>query len=143
MHCPISKSQYEYPSLDCFAHTLPTLPKCLGLTMDCFIIYLFVCDTCWKLHHPSELNNLKTPYCDAEDCPGLLYIQKLLADSSSKCMPTKILPHVPLEHVLQQISFSQASGTGFNIGMVPMMSQWLCCQYMIVASTLSLILTSP
>lgn len=74
----------EYPSLDHFTHTLPTLPKCLGLTTDNFIVYLFVCDICWKLHHPSDLGNLAIPHCNAEDCPGLLYTQKQLADGSSK-----------------------------------------------------------
>lgn len=93
----------EYPGLDRFARTLPTLLKRLGLTTDNFIVYLFVCNVCWKLHHPSQLNDLETSHCNTEDCPGLLYTQKQLADGSSKRTPTKILPYVPPERALQRI----------------------------------------
>lgn len=78
----------KYPGLDRFAHTLLTLLKHLGLTTDHFIVYLFVGNICWKLHHPSELNNLETPHCNAEDCPGL---------------PTNIVLYVPPECALQWI----------------------------------------
>jgi len=92
-----------YPGLDCFAQTLPTLLRRLGLTTDHFIVYLFVCDACWKLHHPSELKDLESPNCDVEDCTGLLYTQKRLSDGSSKRTPTKIVPYVPPKRALQRI----------------------------------------
>jgi hypothetical protein len=93
----------DYPGLNTFARTLPTLLKCLGLSAEHFIVYLFVCDTCWKLHHPSELNDLATPYCEIQNCPRILHTHKRLLDGSMKHTPTKIVPYVPPEHALQRL----------------------------------------
>ncbi|KAG2130249.1 hypothetical protein DEU56DRAFT_757923 [Suillus clintonianus] len=94
--------EIEYPGLDEYAHTLPTLLKRLGLSADQFIIYFFICDVCWKLHHPSVLSELKSPNCTVDDCEGALYTQKRLSDGTTKRTPTKIVPYVPPEHALQQ-----------------------------------------
>ncbi|KAG0693990.1 hypothetical protein DFH29DRAFT_881020 [Suillus ampliporus] len=92
----------EYPGLDNFACTLPTLLRRLGLSTDQFIVYVFVCDICWKLHHPSELSELLSPDCTVADCDGSLYTSKRLTDGTLKRTPTKIVPYVPPERALQQ-----------------------------------------
>lgn len=92
----------EYPGLDNFARTLPTLLRRLGLSTDQFIVYFFVCDICWKLHHPSELSELLSPDCTVADCDGTLYTSKRLADGTLKRTPTKIVPYVPPERALQR-----------------------------------------
>ncbi|KIK44122.1 hypothetical protein CY34DRAFT_54623, partial [Suillus luteus UH-Slu-Lm8-n1] len=92
----------EYPGLDNFARTLPTLLRRLGLSTDQFIVYFFVCDICWKLHHPSELSELLSPDCTVADCDGTLYTSKRLADGTLKRTPIKIVPYVPPERALQR-----------------------------------------
>ncbi|KAG1725168.1 uncharacterized protein EDB91DRAFT_1254905 [Suillus paluster] len=117
----------EYPGLDNFARTLPTLLKCLGLSMDQFIIYFFVCDICWKLHHPSVLSELESPECTIDDCDGTLYRQKCLSDGTLKRTPMKLVPYVPPERALQRLflrpgkweQFQHWRGPEDQLGLVP------------------------
>ncbi|KAH7917473.1 hypothetical protein BV22DRAFT_1026280 [Leucogyrophana mollusca] len=90
------------PGLENFACTLPTVLKRLGLSTEGFIVYFFICDTCWRLHHPATLLDLDSPSCEAEGCNGLLYTQKTLAGGTVKRTPTKIVPYVPPERALQR-----------------------------------------
>ena len=45
----------EIPGLETMAQMLWTAEKRLGLNLDDFIVYLFLCDKCWKAHNPLEL----------------------------------------------------------------------------------------
>ncbi|KAF7372033.1 hypothetical protein MVEN_00061600 [Mycena venus] len=67
----------DFPGLSNFARTLPTVEKRLGVLTDEIIIYLFLCNACWKPHYPQELSKLKTPHCDQPDCSGTLYTKAI------------------------------------------------------------------
>lgn len=93
----------DYPGISNFARTLPTVEKRLGLSTDDFIIYLFICDVCWKPHFPKELATLETPDCDQPNCSGHLYTVKRLSNGSEKRTPILTLPFVPPGKAIQRM----------------------------------------
>jgi hypothetical protein len=61
-----------FEGLTAMARTLATAERRLGISTDQFITYFFLCDVCWKLHHPSDLPKLQTHACDEDGCTGKL-----------------------------------------------------------------------
>lgn len=94
---------FEIPGLETMAQTLRTAEKRLGLDLDDFIVYLFLCDKCWKAHDPSELYMLASPECSVEDCIGRLYDSKILTGGTEKRTPTLMVPFVPPDRAIQRI----------------------------------------
>jgi hypothetical protein len=93
----------EIPGLETMAQTLRTAEKRLGLDLDDFIVYLFLCDKCWRPHNPSELYKLSSPECSVEDCAGCLYESKTLSGGAEKRTPTLMVPFVPPDRAIQRI----------------------------------------
>ena len=92
-----------FEGLSTMARTLTTAERCLGICMDHFITYFFLCDVCWKLHHPSDLSKLHSPSCDQDACVGTLYTSKRLSGEMEKRTPIKIMPYVRLKKVVQHL----------------------------------------
>jgi hypothetical protein len=93
----------HFEGLATMARTLTTAERRLGICTDHFITYFFLCNVCWKLHHPSDLPKLLAPTCDRENCSGTLYTLKQLSDGSKKRTPTKIMPYVRLKTAIQHL----------------------------------------
>ncbi|KAJ6530158.1 hypothetical protein B0H19DRAFT_1273823 [Mycena capillaripes] len=93
----------EYCGLENFATTLTTVEKRLGVSTDELIIYLFLCDSCWKPHFPEELAKLQNHQCDQPDCDGTLYTVKRLSNGVEKRIPVLTLPFVPPEKAIQRM----------------------------------------
>ncbi|KAF7372110.1 Transposase family Tnp2 protein [Mycena venus] len=85
----------DFPGLSNFSRTLPTVEKRLGVLTDEIIIYLFLCDACWKPHYLQELSKLKTPHCDQPECSGTLYTVKRLSGGTEKEDPRSDSPLCP------------------------------------------------
>ena len=81
-------SNVSFDGLDRMAHTLATAEKQLGISINKFVIYYFICNICWKLHHPSELTQLLDPTCDKPGCSDTLYTTKWLSGGTIKRTPT-------------------------------------------------------
>ncbi|KAI0062605.1 hypothetical protein BV25DRAFT_1915767 [Artomyces pyxidatus] len=95
------RTAVEIPGLDKMARTLPTVERHLGLDANTFLVYYFLCDTCWFRHHPSELDKLDGPGCIQPYCSGTLYEEKTLANGKVRRIPVKVLPTCPIEPILQ------------------------------------------
>jgi hypothetical protein len=93
----------EIPGLLNMAQTLRTAEKRLGLYLDDFIVYLFLCDKCWKVHNPSELYRLPSPECSVNDCTGKLYKSKIVSGGTEKRTLTLMVPFVPPNRAIQYI----------------------------------------
>jgi hypothetical protein len=93
----------HFEGLSTMARTLTTTERRLGICTDRFITYFFLCDVCWKLHHPSDLSKLHSPTCDQDGCAGTLYTSKRLSSGSDKRTPTKIMPYVRLKKAVQHL----------------------------------------
>jgi hypothetical protein len=93
----------DYPGLENFATTLPTVEKRLGVSTNTLITYLFLCNVCWKPHFPEELAELQHSDCDQSDCTGTLYTVKRLSGGVEKRTPTLTLPFVPPEKAIQRM----------------------------------------
>ncbi|KAJ7603249.1 hypothetical protein DFH06DRAFT_1114701 [Mycena polygramma] len=98
-----SAAGLDFPGLDNFARTLPTVEKRLGVSTDSLIIYLFLCDVCWKPHFPEELAHLEDSHCNEPDCSGTLYTVKRLSSGVEKRTPVLTLPFVPPERAIQRM----------------------------------------
>ncbi|KAJ7434622.1 hypothetical protein FB451DRAFT_1063278 [Mycena latifolia] len=96
-------SGVDFPGLSNFARTLPTVEKRLGVSTDDLITYLFICDSCWKAHLPSELAHLTSAKCDEPNCSGSLYTTKRLASGVEKRTPNLTLPFVAPEKAIQRM----------------------------------------
>jgi hypothetical protein len=122
-----SGSGLHYPGLSTMARTLATAERHLGLSLDGFITYYFICDACWELHHPSELYKLHSPVCGEPDCNGLLYSSKRSHDGSEKRRPMLTVPYVEPEKAIQRMllqpgklaQINEWRGPGDEIGKVP------------------------
>ncbi|KAH7919441.1 hypothetical protein BV22DRAFT_1023015 [Leucogyrophana mollusca] len=85
----------EIDGLDDMARKLPTVKKRLGVALDSLITYYFICPSCWNLHHQATLcERTLSDECVTEDCKGILYTTKQMADGQKKRVPTKVLPFV-------------------------------------------------
>jgi hypothetical protein len=93
----------HFEGLSTKARTLTTTERRLGICKDRFITYFFLCDVCWKVHHPSDLSKLHSPTCDQDGCAGTLYTSKWLSSGSDKQTPTKIMPYVRLKKAVQHL----------------------------------------
>ena len=91
------------PGLDDMALTLRTLERRLGLDPDQLITYFFVCNVCWYIHTPSELDDLEDPFCTCEDCDGRLYNVKTYADGSRRRIPVKVVPGTSAQDWLRRL----------------------------------------
>jgi hypothetical protein len=96
-------SGVDFPGLSNFALTLGTVEKRLGVSTNNLIIYLFLCDVCWKPHYPEELSTRETPECDQPGCTGTLYTCKRLSSGAEKRTPVLTLPFVPPEKAIQRM----------------------------------------
>ncbi|EIW86287.1 hypothetical protein CONPUDRAFT_68842 [Coniophora puteana RWD-64-598 SS2] len=94
-------SEDEYPGLNNFIHTVPIVLKQLGLTMNDFIVYLCICNVCWVVHHPFTISDLTLPGCTVNNCLGVIYREKRLANGQLKHTPVKTVPYIPLECAIQ------------------------------------------
>ena len=105
--------EVEFPGLEHMARTLPTVENRLGVSTTGLIIYYFICDTCWRIEHPSKLYKLDVPDCTEEDCPGKMYTTKQLSDGTEKRIPTKI---TFVRTPTKQNSFSISTSAARKVG---------------------------
>ncbi|KAJ7065570.1 hypothetical protein C8F01DRAFT_1366529 [Mycena amicta] len=100
----VSATSTYYPGLENFALTLPTVEKCLGLSTDSIITYVFLCDACWMPHLP-ELSQLESPHCNQPACEGTLYTTsgKKSRNGTEKRTPTLTMPFAPPEKVIERM----------------------------------------
>lgn len=83
---------FEIDGLERMAVTLRTAERRLGLDPDDHITYYAVCDVCWDTHHPSTLDELPPDgKCVQEDCPGILFENKVFSDGKARRIPVKVL----------------------------------------------------
>ncbi|KAG2121932.1 hypothetical protein DEU56DRAFT_711209, partial [Suillus clintonianus] len=91
-----------FEGLDDMARTLPTIERRLGVNLDLLITYLFLCPTCWKVHESSTLYDEDLhEQCDEDECEGILYTTKRLANGKHKRKPTKVLPYASPHRAIQ------------------------------------------
>ncbi|KAI0092819.1 hypothetical protein BDY19DRAFT_903565 [Irpex rosettiformis] len=90
------------PNLENMARTLRTVERRLGVDPDKYIVYYFLCDVCWARHHPSELNELKTPLCEKDECTGRLWSAKRLRKGITR-IPNKVLATCPIVPQIRRI----------------------------------------
>jgi hypothetical protein len=122
-----SSSGLHYRGLETMARTLATAEKHLGLSLEGFITYYFLCPTCWELHHPSELYKLDSPACGQPECSGLLYSVKRTHDCSEKRRPKLTMPYVEPEKAVQRMllqpgklaQINEWRGQGDEVGKAP------------------------
>lgn len=97
------RENLQIRGLDKMALTLRTVEHRLGVYVDQYIRYYFLCPVCWHLYDFSALNDLETSQCLQESCTGIIFMTKQLARGMSKRIPIKVLPTCPLIPQLQRI----------------------------------------
>lgn len=96
-------SERRFEGLSSMARTLPTLERRLGINLEKYIRYFFVCDRCWTRHSMDTLYALDSPQCQDEYCDGTLYTIYPTKKRRAKRIPTKLVPMSPLKPALQRI----------------------------------------
>lgn len=90
-----SGAEPDYPGLDNFAITLPTVEKRLGVSTEGFVSYYALCSSCWAVHDPHSLRDLPSPQCPEPSCDGLIFRSKRLSSGKERRTPVLVLPFVP------------------------------------------------
>ena len=83
------------------ARTLQTAERRLRIDPNQFIVYYFLCSTCWARHHPSALYDLNSASCTIPGCMGQLYSVKELTDGQIKRTPLRVVPTAPITAMIQ------------------------------------------
>ena len=109
----------EMRGLSMMARTLQTAERRLRIDPNQYIVYYFLCNVCWALHHPSSLDDLDSPSCTTPGCTGQVYTLKELTDGRHKRTPLRVLPTAPIIPMIQRFLLRPGKYEEFQHWRVP------------------------